>query len=397
MTDESRDTREYDTSTLAMSAQRLPPPSQEDVASLIAEAEERARRQVCAELAAQRVKAYRDAVTAWLVRGHDAGRIRTSPEPKTVTHTSTGARATATDSETRRIDGTAWYVYGIARDGSAIAGLDEVRGIDDSPVEFVSFGDLATATSEVGLDEFRRATDQPDLSPGSWLVTALHTHEAVVESLASAGGVLPFRFGAIYPSHDAIREILRSHAPVLQAELRRLAGASEWGVKVFRSDSDEYQTEPAAPREQTQEPEAVGTAWMQRRREEMAARRTQRQLQAKIVDALHSALSDHAMECVVRSSSEEKASAALVFDAVYLVADSEKPGFDKALHSVAADLESAGLRAEVTGPWPPYHFAQLPPDLAEHAREESTPRAQPPQSFARPSKGTADTHEGATP
>jgi hypothetical protein len=251
------------------------PPSAQEIASLVADADRRARALVCDELTNRFVEDYRGAVARWLAarRSDRAGERMDQPMPQ---HSGTGefdatpppqrgppsppspsppsprqppppppppspppspprsqptgapgGPVAPTDVE------TAWYVYAIARSDDLADALndEDVSGVEARPVQLVTAGDLAAVAAEVPLGGFRASGDEPDLSPEGWLNTAVRAHENVVERLCRRATALPFRFGALYPSRDHVRGLLQGRASEFRSELDRLADAAEWGVK----------------------------------------------------------------------------------------------------------------------------------------------------------------------
>ncbi|MGW5366603.1 GvpL/GvpF family gas vesicle protein [Actinopolymorpha pittospori] len=364
-------------------------PTSDEVAALVAEADAQARSLVRDELVDEFAERYRKMVAERLAAEGEGERgIRpggeglraessnttasalpsttpspTPPSSSTPSSTTPSAERPSTAvPEPRPSDNaahteTAWYVYAVVRASDwERADAKAPVGLEGRPIEVVPADDLAVATAEVPVAGFRTSGDEPDLSADGWLREAVQAHERVVERLCAAGTTLPFRFGALYPSRGDARTIVVTHARELRAELDRLDAAAEWGVKGRVTEP-----EPEREREETRPGEAGGgTSWMLRRREEAAAREEARELNARMAKALDDSLSLHARESFVRAASRPEDPAGLVFDAVYLVPHAAEDDFDAALQAVAERYAGAGLRLEVSGPWPPYHFVQLP-------------------------------------
>ncbi|MFD2081833.1 Gas vesicle synthesis protein GvpL/GvpF [Actinopolymorpha cephalotaxi] len=370
-------------------------PTPDEVASLLDEASQRARELVRDELVDQLVEHYRLAVRSVLgvgsfppeepTAGFEPGQVPRAREAVTELQASSGERRSA--GEGRPADAspapteTAWYVYAILRRDDRTAGrslpvpAELPAGVEGAPVELLDAGDLAVAASKVPLAGFRTSDQDPDLSAHGWLRAAVGAHERVVEELARSRTVLPFRFGALYPSRDAARKVALTEVDQLSAELERLDGASEWGVKAYvESPAERTDQVPAY----LDEP-ATGTTWMVRRREAAAAREAAGRIRAAVAPALEDALAGYARDVVVRGSArvghptepstgpsaghptgQPAAHTDLAFDGVYLVSHTRQEEFDTALREVARQYAADGLRVEVSGPWPPYHFVRMP-------------------------------------
>jgi Gas vesicle synthesis protein GvpL/GvpF len=367
------------------------PPSAEEVEALLVEADRRARTIVCDELAGRRAQEYRAAVadhlTARSRRGTPARTSRQEAPPSAWRDEPSGTDAG---------DDTAWYVYGIAgaADFDDGAGLDDLVGVEDRAVRPIRADDLAALSSQVPLEGFRSCGDDPELDAGGWLPQAVRAHERVLENLCARATVLPFRFGALYPSRDDVRAVISTRSAELWAELDRLDGAAEWGVKARTTELDADEPEPAlaagpassgavdsSGAARTGATGVGGTAWMERRREAAAAREKTRRERGHVAGEIDAAMAGHARESLVRAASRPGEPSAVTFDAVYLVPHAAVDDFHDALAQLSERFAGAGLELEVTGPWPPYHFVRLP---ADEAALGATPTRPPTQREGTP-------------
>ncbi|MGH3488514.1 MAG: GvpL/GvpF family gas vesicle protein [Actinopolymorphaceae bacterium] len=333
-----------------------PPP---EIESLVADADRRARSLVCEELAQRFAEDYRATVARWLDTPHSggpvdpaAGRARRSPAKGTTPEPS------PPPSPSPSLPGeTAWYLYAIVRSDDLARTVDvaDLVGVEDRQVELVTMDNLAAVTAEVPVGGFRASGDDPDLSADGWLHKAVRAHEHVLERLCAQVTALPLRFGALYPSRDQVRAVLRARAEHLHAELDRVDGAAEWGVRARAPEPVPGREEPPSA-----EDASDGTQWMLRRRQASQKREHARQLRATVAAEIDNDLSSHARETVIRACSRQGDPAAVAFDAVYLVPRSTESRFHEAVDAVASRHADEGLRLEVTGPWPPYHFVQIP-------------------------------------
>jgi hypothetical protein len=357
-------------------------PTPAEVASLLDEASGRARALVLGELVDQLVERYRRSVRSALD-------VESFPSEELPTSFAPGQVPRARDGGTE----TAWYVYAILRGADHASGrslpapIELPAGVEGATVELLDAGDLTVAVSEVPLAGFRASDQDPDLSAHGWLRAAVGAHERVVERLARDQTVLPFRFGALYSSRDDARKIALTDANRLSAELDRLDGAGEWGVKAYvESPTDSTEQVPAY----LDEP-ATGTTWMMRRREAAAARDKAGRLRGTVAAALEDALAGYARDVVVRfsarvghpASGQAAGRGGLAFDGVYLVSHTRQDEFDTALREVARQYAADDLRVEVSGPWPAYHFVRMPTGSGQ-ARTPPPPRTgtSPPETGA---------------
>jgi hypothetical protein len=109
-------------------------------------------------------------------------------------------------------------VYGVV--AAAGGTRPPLRGLDDAEVEYVEHRDLAAAVAQIALER----------PPGRRAEMMAHT--AVVDALATAGGVLPVQFGSfledrdsvvhdlLEPGHDRFVDLLANLEGCLQFNLR---------------------------------------------------------------------------------------------------------------------------------------------------------------------------------
>jgi hypothetical protein len=112
------------------------------------------------------------------------------------------------------------YVYGIVP--ADVAVTDTARGIGDPPakVYLVRYRDIAALASEVDLS-------QPLGRPADLLA-----HERVLDGAAREAPVLPFRFGAVLQTGQAVEEeLLAAYHDEFAAQLAEFEGRAQFVVK----------------------------------------------------------------------------------------------------------------------------------------------------------------------
>lgn len=118
--------------------------------------------------------------------------------------------------ESPKMDGR--YLYAV------VAGAEDKEygpiGIDGGPVYAVNDGQVAAVVSDLPYCEIRPERRR------------LAAHHAVLKELMTEGTPLPLAFGVIADSIEAIHDILTENREIFSAELERLAGKVEMGLKV---------------------------------------------------------------------------------------------------------------------------------------------------------------------
>jgi hypothetical protein len=251
----------------------------------------------------------------------------------------------------------ATYVYAITR-RPAPERLRGMRGVSGEPVRSIERGGLSAI---VGSVDPRRFSEEParggeeDLRA---LEGLLRTHHRVVQALAGGATVLPLRLGTVYRGDERVEALLEERRAEFEATLERIAGRTEWGVKLL-VDPAAFDAEPE-DREPDAGPDAgAGTRYLLRRRAEERSRQRRRDRAAALADEVHAALDAVAAASRRHTPQDARLSGHrgwMPLNGAYLV----DQGQDRELLAVVRrfDHPERGIRLELTGPWAPYSFAE---------------------------------------
>jgi Gas vesicle synthesis protein GvpL/GvpF len=228
-----------------------------------------------------------------------------------------------------------WYVFGIVpSDGIAAPGTS-----------LVERGPLAAVTAEVSLAEFGEDVLPERLNDREWLEEKVRVHEAVLQSFVGVTPIVPLRFGAIYRDVDDVRRLLADRSERFEAVLERVSGRSELGVKAWFDPT--HVTRPAA---------GSGREYLQRRRDELSSASDA----AAAAAAAHARLATAADAAVLNRPQPRELSGRdeqMLLNGAYLVRDGDER-FPAEVARLAAEHGERGITFELTGPWPPYNFAE---------------------------------------
>lgn len=175
-----------------------------------------------------------------------------------------------------------------------------------------------------------------------WL--ALHSvrHQQVVGEVAAQMPIVPARFGTVFSGETALLENVAGRSKALERVFDRVAGADEWGVKVF--------AEKAAnpPRKATAR---SGKEYLQQKASQIKQRpdRSDPELQ-EFSDALKKVASGSAPSGKVSGTQPS-----LLWQATFLVPRSRQKHWEEVLGEFV-ERWSGLRRIEINGPWPPYSF-----------------------------------------
>lgn len=270
---------------------------------------------------------------------------------------------------------TVFYVYAVVR--PAKPGhwlLDELPSLPVSgilpglKVTAVGYRDLAAVASEAPASELGKDALEALLQDMEWVKQAVVAHQGVLGSLLDAFTVVPFKFCTVCNGRDKVIALLAENYDGFHRALDQLAGATEWGVKVY-SKADALKAGIAAnspalePQRRAVSRASAGAAYMFRRKLEMAAEKEAESFSDRCAQATHDRLSAcskrSAAGALQTSDIQAHAGIAMVLNGSYLVADDARAGFDAALEMLKAEYGAYGFLFEMSGPWPPYSFASL--------------------------------------
>jgi hypothetical protein len=212
----------------------------------------------------------------------------------------------------------------------APAPLDEGDRLDGSPVRVVPLGGLCLVATE------REA-------PPAVTAEALREHDRIVRCLADlTPALLPARFGQTAPDVATLQAAIAPRAGELARALERVAGCRQMTLRLFAEDGA-----PVAPAvSPAPDEEGPGARYLRERR----------QLPDAAVETLRAL--GAALGPLVRAERiEPAASPRLVATAYHLVPTVAVADYTDV---VGAHAPRGGIAVRVSGPWPPYAFAELP-------------------------------------
>jgi hypothetical protein len=221
--------------------------------------------------------------------------------------------------------------YAIFRD----PGADPVELADFPGVETLTESGLAVAYSRVGLEA---ATPTPE---------RVEAFAAVVAALHRSRAVLPLRYGLL-DGDDALRARLLGRRDALLSRLDAVADCDEMGLRllpdVAPGPSPEHPAEPS-----------TGAAYLVSRREEFARRDAARTAAESASARALEALAPLARESRAEPPSPSRGALASL---AFLIPRDQLEQFREAVRGLRVGSTESIL---LSGPWPPYHFAE-PPD-----------------------------------
>jgi hypothetical protein len=235
----------------------------------------------------------------------------------------------------------AWYAYCLTEHLTLPNGvrarrpfvLEGVQGVNGAPVMSYPSGEFAVIVSE-----YDRTTSKLDEK-------SVLEHARVVSQSFRTATVLPFRFGTIFDTEDAIRQAVRANRRTFCESVARLRGKAEMRIKLVVRDG--------SLREAMEEivlPDTVGREYLAKLREK-ACRDRERQTKARALSVqVHKLFNPLEEEISCKKTHAD----GMLLDIAHLIDNKSIEKYQNRYNTAAKQLKNCEL--VVTGPWPPYHF-----------------------------------------
>jgi len=262
-----------------------------------------------------------------------------------------------------------FYVYCIAEtDAAAQLPADSLPAAiaEGAKLEWVNVNKLAALTSEVPSETYSEERLAEHLTDATWTAIRAMRHETVVEYVARRASVIPLRFGTIYLERSGIEQMLSEKGSEFEEIIDHLRGREEWGVNIYCDRavllSSITSVSPVLRDlvERAQEAPPGQSYLMQKKIETLKVDEARAAVN-RIVDQIEENLKAQTDEArrlrILKVETTEHGELKAKF--AFLVQRSAFEKFRDAAEQLAREHQAAGVRLELTGPWPVYNFIQL--------------------------------------
>jgi Gas vesicle synthesis protein GvpL/GvpF len=235
----------------------------------------------------------------------------------------------------------AWYAYCLTEHQPLANGvrarrpfvLEGIQGVNEAPVLSYPSGEFAVIVSEFDRDKHR--VDEK---------TVLE-HARVVSLCFRNSTVLPFRFGTIFDSDEALRQAVRTNRRAFGQSVEKLRGKSEMRLKLVVRDGSLREAMI-----DIELPDTVGREYLAKLREK-ASRERERQTKARALSVQVHKLFNPLDEEV---SCKRVHTDGMLIDIAHLIDSKSVEKYQNRYSTAAKQLKNCEL--VISGPWPPYHF-----------------------------------------
>jgi hypothetical protein len=257
------------------------------------------------------------------------------------------------------------YLYGIVPVDSPEPPA-ALTGVEDAPVALVRMQRVAALVSEVPASKYSDEALNARLDDLEWVGTRGVSHERVLDWYAERGPVIPLSLFSLHRDVERLEKRVGAETTSFARVLERLAGHKEWGIKLWRRDSEAREgIDRLSPSLQAlaREIEASppGKRFLLERKRETMRTEEVRGISKKVAHDVFGALRSEAAEATTAAipASAAGGERLLLLHAAFLIPDERFEAFQGAVNEQAARIAGSGFEIEFTGPWPPYHFTSL--------------------------------------
>ncbi len=234
----------------------------------------------------------------------------------------------------------AWYAYCITEQ-QAFQGdtrarrpfpVEGLKGIGEPQTFGYPSGEFAVIVSEY-------------VPTGDLTQQALLPHAHVVSECFKLTTVLPFRFGTVFDTDDALRRAVRLNRKAFLESVAKLKGKAEMHLKLLIKDGSLRDA-----MEEIVLPMTVGSDYLTKLREK-AVRQRERQTKARALSVqVHKIFGPLDQDVCCRKVN----SGGMLIDIAHLIEHKQVEKYQNRYQMATRHLP--GIEVVMSGPWPPYHF-----------------------------------------
>ena len=240
------------------------------------------------------------------------------------------------------------------------------NGIDGKHPLFIEvIGGVAAVMAEVELDEFTGPEAIEKMTDLSWVAPRALRHEEVILAAMGQGPVLPVRFSTVFSSLAAAAESLLQHQEGLKTFFKDIACKQEWILKGF-ANLPQARARLTAERLAAEKNQLEGLSpgkryFFEQKTKGAVDKETNFWLKGigEKIETLARGASVGFNKCRVQSREASGRSEEMFFHGALLLSELKVAELVAMVDTWNECQKVLGLQIELSGPWPPYHFAPL--------------------------------------
>jgi hypothetical protein len=222
------------------------------------------------------------------------------------------------------------------------------------------FKDIVAVLGMSSIEEFCGPEAEDRMKDLAWIGPRACRHEAVLEKVMRHSPVFPARFGTIFSSFDALKELLDIHYDEISGFLDKAAGKEEWAVKGLLNRAQarkDFLDLMFSSKEGELAALSPGKRYLAEKQIRGRADSELNNWLKGVIKGIGNKLCRHSVEFCERKvlSSDSKDMDSILNWAFWVTRENEDD-FQDMINKVNGDNEHQGLLLQLSGPWPPYSF-----------------------------------------
>ncbi|HEV7763602.1 MAG TPA: GvpL/GvpF family gas vesicle protein [Thermoanaerobaculia bacterium] len=249
------------------------------------------------------------------------------------------------------------YVYAVTRDAATpdTEGVDGTKRFGSATVE-----DIHAVFTSVSAEEFSQDVIDRRAGDLEWLGAIGYRHQAVMSDLMKQTSIVPLRAFTLFSSEEALRSYLHEHRELLSKSLARLDGKQEWTLRIELepakwSEALAGRVESLRDLQNEIATASPGKAFLLRKKLDDEKKRASHAAEEGLVGEIEQAVMAK-LGCETVAESRQRRDGAFPQINVLLNRD-EESDLQELRANLAARYEPEGVTLALSGPWPPYTFA----------------------------------------
>lgn len=246
----------------------------------------------------------------------------------------------------------------------------KLKGIEEgTTIEFFECDTVTAVICQVDPKEFSEENLAKNTEDMTWLQEKAFHHHQVMNELHTYYTIVPLKFGTIYKTTDNLKAVVEEYKEALSSLLAKLEGKEEWNVKMyvkddkFRENVKENSEEIKKKREEIESLPRGKQFFEKKKMDQFMEDQIKKEIEhtCKQIDEK---LKQYSQEEKIKKNWNKKVTGKtedMHWNSAYLI---DKQEVDDFIDVIKKEQEEAykqetGIKFEVTGPWPAFHFSNF--------------------------------------
>ncbi|WP_083446621.1 GvpL/GvpF family gas vesicle protein [Priestia koreensis] len=262
------------------------------------------------------------------------------------------------------------YLYGLIPTAEAVKSpLSSLKGLDDEEhVYTIPINDVTAVVCLLNSDKYSEEILQQKMENDmDWLKEKAFHHHETLAALYSGYTVIPLKFGTIYNSEESLKETIAPKNNVVIHTFETLKRHEEWNMKVYCDDQKLMQhvtdhDEVVEQKRQEIESLPKGRQYFEKKKLDKFISQQLEEEKYRLCKSVHDQLLQYATNEAVKKNWGKDMTGlqeSMVWNSAFMLPKEAIEEFLEEIKKSEPALLEKGLRVEVSGPWPPYHFSNI--------------------------------------